>query len=103
MVLALWLRETEAGFVICNRETDYDATGKTWARGIALYARESADAACARERNPGEGQWARGVALWERETESGIAIRVRESEERGGETREEVMHAVERRKIKHVS
>uniref|UniRef100_A0A0D3GJJ1 Uncharacterized protein n=1 Tax=Oryza barthii TaxID=65489 RepID=A0A0D3GJJ1_9ORYZ len=64
--------------------TGYDATGKTWARGIALCARETADAACARERKPGGGQWARGVVLWERETEHGVAIRVCESEERGG-------------------
>uniref|UniRef100_A0A0E0Q148 Uncharacterized protein n=1 Tax=Oryza rufipogon TaxID=4529 RepID=A0A0E0Q148_ORYRU len=64
--------------------TGYDATEKTWARGIALCARETADAACARERKPGGGQWARGIVLWERETERDVAIRVRESEERGG-------------------
>jgi hypothetical protein len=59
-------------------------TGETWARGIALCARETGDAACARERKPGGGQWARGVVLWEREIDRGVAIRVHESEERSG-------------------
>ena len=47
------MRETKVGIVIRKRETESDATGEMWARGIALCARETGDAACVRERKPG--------------------------------------------------